>query len=490
MDRVDRTEESSAFAQDDHGHDHAEGGDREEPEADEEKGIVYVALRTQAVLGIETLPVTKGDLALTLDLNGTLRPKPENIHDVHSPVGGIVLELHAFPGDRVKSGDPLLTLQVAKILEWQEVVLHTHFEEKNWDRVRPLVQAEGEAEMIEFLGSLQAKSAETRHFQEELDILRAAGQGAVSRQEIHHKEGELNAARADLLAKRALALAYGISQEQIDEFEQKLELPQNPKRLVAPQYLSQLTEKEIGLEKEQVLAETAIANLRAVGFPEDRIQLLQAGDSEALTDRLTLVSDSEGVIVESDARHRQAVTSEDHLFRIVDYRTVYLEAEVPEMDISRAVNRIPVEMAVQPLGMPDEILYATSVYLDTTVHPDRRIAHLVASMENLPEQTLREGMAVSVGMVIGYEEDVLVVPKSAVQKQGLENIVFVRDREHPEDFIRKEVRVGLSNLNEVEISGGLQEGEEVAVEGAFHLLLALQQASGEGKEMDHGHAHH
>ncbi len=473
-----------------HGGEDSHSNGHDEPEADTFEGVVFVSLRTQAVLGIETMPVRKSALALTLDLNGTIRPKPDSIHDVHSPVEGIVLNLHAFPGDTVNVGDPLLTLQVPKILDWQQTLLHTHIEETNLSRVKPLIQAEGEAAMIEFLGSLQAKSAETHHFQEELDILQNAGQGAVSRQEIHHKEGELKAARADLLAKRALALAYGISQSQIDEFEKNLTLPENPEGLIAPQYLSLLADKDIGLEKERVNAETAKANLQAVGFPGDQIKRLRGGETSALTDHLTITAKSGGWVVESDINLQQAVSSEDHLFRIVDYRTVYIEAEVPEMDISKAVHRVLTDMPVLPLGLADEVLYATSVYLDTTVHRDRRVAHLVASMDNLPDLTLREGMGVSVGMVIGYEEDVLVVPRSSVQRQGLQSIVFVRDPNHPEDFVRKEVRTGLSNLNEIEIVGGLKEGEEVAVEGAFHLYLALLQASGEGQEIDHGHAHH
>lgn len=476
-----------------HSHDGAEGADHghehEAPEADHEQGVVHVALKTQAILGVETQPAATGDLALTLDLNGTIRPKPESIYDIHSPVEGIVLELHAFPGDWVRADSPLVTLQVPKILEWQETILHTNTEKESLARTKPLLQAEGEAKMIEFLGSLQAKSAEARHFQEELNILRSAGQGAVSRQEIHHKEGEYKASTADLLAKRALAMAYGVSQEEIASLESDLDIPENPKGLIAPEFLNLMAEKEIGFQKDLVRSEAAKANLRAIGFPEETIDRLEQGDTESLTNRLTLKSKSEGLLVESDINLRQAVTSEDHLFRIVDYRRVYIDAEVPERDIAKAIDRVQTEMPVRPLGMPDEILHATSVYLDTTVHPDRRVAHLVASMENLPGMTLRDGMAVTLGMVVGYEQEVLTVPAAAVQSRGLEKVVFVRDTKHPEDFVQREIRTGLSNLDEVEVLGGIEPGEEVVGQGAFHLLLALQQASGEGAA-DHGHAHH
>lgn len=480
----------AAFAQEsDHGHSHAEISVEEEA-ASSTPGAVHVALRTQAALGITTRPAEKEDLSVTLDLNGTIRPRPQDIHDVHSPVEGIVLELHAFPGDQVEVGSPLITLQAPKILDWQEVLLQCHVETLDQASALSLLQAEGEAKMIEFLGDLQAKAAETQHFQEELNILQSAGTGAVSRQEIHHKEGEVKTSRAQLLAKRALAIAYGLDEDQVAGFESDLTMPENPDGLIPPEYLNLLREKRLALETRRVQAETARANLRSVGFPEEKLERLQAGDFEALTDRLVFHSVSAGVVTESEVSLQQAVTPVDHLFRIIDFSTVFIDAEIPEKDISQAFSRIEAPMPVRSLGLGGDILQATSVYLDSRVDRDRRTARLVASIENLPGWPLRDGMGVTLGMVVGSAENALTVPAPAVLSQGLESIVFVRDPKFAEDFLRRVVRTGLSNLEKTEIVSGLNEGEEVVVEGAFQLLLALQQAEGEGKEMDHGHAHH
>lgn len=482
--------QNAAFAEEsDHGHSHDETSVEEEA-ASSTPGAVHVALRTQAALGIATRPAQRENLSVTLDLNGTVRPRPQDIHDVHSPVEGIVLELHAFPGDRVEAGSPLMTLQASRILDWQEVLLQSHVETVDQASALSLLQAEGEAKMIEFLGDLQAKAAETQHFQEELNILQSAGAGAVSRQEIHHKEGEVKTSRAQLLAKRALAIAYGLEEDRVAGFESELTMPENPDGMIPPEYLNLLRERRLSLETRKVQAETARANLRSVGFPEELLERLAEGDLEALTDRLVFRSVSSGVVTESEVSLQQAVTPVDHLFRIVDYSTVFIDAEIPEKDIAQALSRVEAPMPVRSLGLGGDILPATSVYLDSRVDRDRRIARLVASIENRPGWPLRDGMGVTLGMVVGSAENALTVPAGAVLSQGLESIVFVRDPKYAEDFLRRVVRTGLSNLEKTEIVSGLKEGEEVVVEGAFQLLLALQQAEGEGKEMDHGHAHH
>ena len=71
---------------------------------------------------------------------------------------------------------------------------------------------------------------------------------------------------------------------------------------------------------------------------------------------------------------------------------------------------------------------------------------------------LKPGVSVSMGVPLGSAENVLAVPVTAVFEEGGAKVVYVRKEPVPE---RREVVIGLSDLDLVEIQSGLSEGEEV-----------------------------
>ena len=60
---------------------------------------------------------------------------------------------------------------------------------------------------------------------------------------------------------------------------------------------------------------------------------------------------------------------------------------------------------------------------------------------------------------------------AVVEDQGV-NYVFVKDEDDDDAFIRREVKLGLSDGREVMVVSGLEEGELVVTEGAVHVKLA------------------
>ncbi|MCP5025459.1 MAG: hypothetical protein GY929_04165 [Actinomycetia bacterium] len=69
----------------------------------------------------------------------------------------------------------------------------------------------------------------------------------------------------------------------------------------------------------------------------------------------------------------------------------------------------------------------------------------------------------------------LALPRTAVQRDGDEPIVFVRTG--PGRFERREVEIGRTGDELVEILAGVAEGEEVVTEGSF--LLRSQASADE-----------
>ena len=74
---------------------------------------------------------------------------------------------------------------------------------------------------------------------------------------------------------------------------------------------------------------------------------------------------------------------------------------------------------------------------------------------------LREGLTVTVSIMIAQRNDVLLVPNGAITTQGGQTYVQVV---LPDDTIEdRAVTIGISNWQYTEVTDGLSEGEKVVV---------------------------
>lgn len=91
---------------DDHaGHDHGHGGD-------ENQNNVPLSEQARANLGLKTGPVELSDYTKNLVIPGTVVEQPgHSERRITTSLAGVVVKVHAFPGQAVKPGDPLLDIQ-------------------------------------------------------------------------------------------------------------------------------------------------------------------------------------------------------------------------------------------------------------------------------------------------------------------------------------------------------------------------------------------
>jgi cobalt-zinc-cadmium efflux system membrane fusion protein len=81
--------------------------------------------------------------------------------------------------------------------------------------------------------------------------------------------------------------------------------------------------------------------------------------------------------------------------------------------------------------------------------------------------------------VVEEQRAPLVVPKSALQTIGKEDVVFVRT---PDGFEKREVTLGRSDGQSTEILFGLFPGEDIAIANTFNLKAELGKS-----EASHAH---
>jgi RND family efflux transporter MFP subunit len=86
-----------------------------------------------------------------------------------------------------------------------------------------------------------------------------------------------------------------------------------------------------------------------------------------------------------------------------------------------------------------------------------------AAMAALQDISLREGLSVSVTLLIAEKADVLLVPNAAISKSGNQNQVTVVGVDGSEEV--RTISTGLSNWQFTEVTDGLNEGEVVKTSG-------------------------
>jgi hypothetical protein len=78
-------------------------------------------------------------------------------------------------------------------------------------------------------------------------------------------------------------------------------------------------------------------------------------------------------------------------------------------------------------------------------------------------------MFVDVALGEASPGNVLMVPRSAVQTIGSQNVVYVADESQAGRFVERAVRLGATSGEETEVTGGLAEGAHVVTTGSFFL---------------------
>jgi cobalt-zinc-cadmium efflux system membrane fusion protein len=204
--------------------------------------------------------------------------------------------------------------------------------------------------------------------------------------------------------------------------------------------------------------------------------------------RIELRSPINGIISASHVAPGQPVEPTDVLVEILDLSEVYAIARVPDYLAGRlqrgqkarittaAVHGREFEAVLEHLGATAD---AASGTVEAAFHVDN------------PELILRPGMRAEFAIVVARHTGVTSVPRTAVQGEGANRFVYVKDFELPNAFLKTPVVIGRSNDRAVEIVSGLFPADEVVAHGAYSLAFAGGGSLSLKEALDaaHGHEH-
>jgi Cu(I)/Ag(I) efflux system membrane fusion protein len=217
------------------------------------------------------------------------------------------------------------------------------------------------------------------------------------------------------------------------------------------------TESLVGVGQ---LAESALKRLRNWDISDAQLQRLKK-DGKA-TRTLTMYSPANGVVLEKTAVQGLRFMPGELLFKIADFSTIWLLADVFEQDIALVHVGQTVNIAVN--AYPGRELQGKIDYIYPTVNSETRTAKVRVVLAN-PDGILKPDMYASIQLMSGNDASVLAVPDSAVIDSGTRQVVLVQLTEGL--YEPREVKLGMRSDGYVEIAEGLSEGENVVVRANF-----------------------
>lgn len=412
-----------------------------------------VSEATAAAIGLRTAEVDFGTVENVVRLTGVVRARPDAHFAIAPTFSGVVQSIAVQPGDAVRKGDLLAEVESTEVAKAAYDVQRLEAEIQRL--LAEAWRAESLAAAAEIEAPAAAKSAEIA--EAEVERLRAAGDTVA----------------ANLLAQRGAEAL-------------KLRTEASLRAVAATQ-----AKAEVEALHRQAAATKAAADALLATLPREH----RAPGATAVSGTLRFTSPVDGVVVSRDALLGQGVAAGEPLLRVGDFSAVQVEGEVPEALIPRlsaaasAIVRVRSGVSGEQLG--EGVVRFLSPEIDAT----KRTAHLVVDVDN-PMRSLRPGQFVDLAVVLDSNESAVVVPVSAIVREGPLQFVFVREGKGDDvTFVKRDVATGVRDDRIVEVKHGLVPGDVIATSGAFGLsqlrgfVAAETPQSGEPAASGDGRGH-
>lgn len=227
------------------------------------------------------------------------------------------------------------------------------------------------------------------------------------------------------------------------------------------------------LNKTAKVASTLEGRLIKLNFDlNDRVK---AGDVLALVQTPELLGKSlelkapiDGVIIERKSTAGELVDKASTIYTISDPADLWVIAEVKERDI--AAVKVGQDATFRVLAYPGEEFHGKVVRLGNQIEADSRTLEVRIETDNA-DGKLKAGMFADVEITTTIMKDIIVIPDTALQSDGDQQVVFVVVGDNK--FEKRAITLGMEQRGRVQVLDGLQVGDQVVTEGSFILKSEL-----------------
>lgn len=359
-----------------------------------------------------TETVHTGPVLLSVNATGVVDSESEVL--ILSPGPGIIQTILAEPGTRVRRGEIILQLNTEGVTD-------------DIERIKDQLEVRRNS-----LERTRLNAQSTRldlEYNEEVKKLRIAS------------------LKSQLADQQQLLEVGGISPARIDQTKQEITL--------AEKDLETLVEKN-SIRLKQLKAEEEGLILQI------RMQEKELEEKQNLIQKMSIRAPSSGIILSISGKAGEKVNTDDLLVRMSDLSAFKIIGSVEEQyaEQLKTGNKVLVNLG-------DEQLEGTVGNITPMVE-NEKIQFNVHLQEN-SHPKLIANQQVEIQIIVSYKEDALRIKKTEEFESGQKQSMFVIEGDKA---IKKEFTLGIIGNDYCEVLSGLDEGDEVIVDG----LNAFRQA--------------
>ena len=219
---------------------------------------------------------------------------------------------------------------------------------------------------------------------------------------------------------------------------------------------------ETELRKQESLYEKGGVTLRDLKTAEINYENAKTTvvNSRLQLEKTRIVAPFDGVIVDLPYRTQGTqVETGVPVAKIMDYKTMYMDVQLPEKYISGIKTGQLVWLTNYTI--PEDTITGHVTQISPAINADTRTFKGTISIDNA-DFLLRPGMFVKADIVTDRRDSVIVIPKSIILSRQRGKTVFVADRGVAAERI---IETGLENITDVEVTRGLEKNERVVISG-------------------------
>lgn len=212
--------------------------------------------------------------------------------------------------------------------------------------------------------------------------------------------------------------------------------------------------------------------LAALGMSDAVIRELEM--TRKLNSTYQILATISGTVLERSVTIGQIVQPAEVTFLITDLSNVWLVADIPEQNSGNVTVGKLVEAEIP--AFPEEKIQGRLSFVSATVNPETRTVRVRMNLPN-PKGRYKPAMLVNVALEDQAQRE-RVLPATAIVRENDEDHVFVQTA--PNKFLLRPVNLGGEYGDKRALISGVNPGEKVVLDGAFHLNNERKRAAIEG----------
>ena len=193
--------------------------------------------------------------------------------------------------------------------------------------------------------------------------------------------------------------------------------------------------------------------------------------------RFPITADVSGIVTAKKVELGDYVERGKPLYEIADLSSLWLLFDVYESDMTWVKKGDKISYSIQ--SVPGENFEGTISFIDPIINPQTRVATARIEVKNSDNKLKPEMFASGIlkGNLNKTATQEIIIPKSAVMWTGERSIIYIKTTSSNNvNFILREVILGPSLGDAYIIKDGLENGEEIVVNGTFTIDAASQLA--------------